>query len=185
MNVKNHVINVPDVKKIGVYAIHNILNNKYYIGSSVNINARMKSHRSNIENLHGSNLKFNKDLKKESDIKNFEFIVLETFEDFQITEKQLRSREEYYIKMYDAYSGYNVEKRPPSINGYFSENEYLVCKDYSKKIKEINAFTIRKMTNHDIIRMYANLLSENSFDKNRISIFLIEREMMRRMGNEM
>lgn len=39
MNKKQHIIDVPDVPKIGVYAIRNKKNNKYYVGSSSNIKA--------------------------------------------------------------------------------------------------------------------------------------------------
>ena len=90
MNVKSHVLSVPNVEKVGVYAVHNKKTNKYYVGSSVNIKSRMKSHRSNIEKLKGSNLRMDEDLKTVEDIANFEFLVLETFEDYKITESQLR-----------------------------------------------------------------------------------------------
>lgn len=55
MNKKQHIIDVPDVPKIGVYAIRNKKNNKYYVGSSSNIKARMKTHRSN----HDTRLLYN------------------------------------------------------------------------------------------------------------------------------
>lgn len=68
MNKKQHIIDVPDVPKIGVYAIRNKKNNKYYVGSSSNIKARMKTHRSNLERLYGSNTKMDEDLKSKDDI---------------------------------------------------------------------------------------------------------------------
>ena len=81
-----------------MYAIHNKTTGKYYVGSSLNVNARLKTHRSNIEKLYGSNMKMDEDLKTEDDIKNFEFLILETFNDYEITETKLREREAYYIK---------------------------------------------------------------------------------------
>ena len=96
--IKEHYIIVPDVEKIGVYAIFNRKTNKYYVGSSVNIKRRMKEHRKKIESLDGSNIKIGEDLKTAEDIKNFSFIVLETFEDYTITEGELRSKEAFYIE---------------------------------------------------------------------------------------
>ena len=184
LNEKNHIISVPNVKKIGVYAIHNISNDKYYVGSSVNINARMKTHRSNIEKLNGSNLKFDEDLKSEEDIKNFEFIVIETFEDYQITECELRKKEEEYIKKYDAYNGYNVEGRNPFINGYFGKNEYLFCKKYNRPKRKLNMNDVRRMTNREILHRYTNLLSKNSDNKYKTSINILEYEILKRMDNK-
>lgn len=77
--IKKHIINVPDVQAVGVYAIHNKKNNKYYVGSSVNVKTRLKTHQRNMEKLQGSNLKMDEDLKTFEDLKNFEFIVLKTF----------------------------------------------------------------------------------------------------------
>lgn len=131
---KEHYIIVPDVEKIGVYAIFNSKTNKYYVGSSVNIKRRMKEHRAKIESLDGSNIKIGEDLKTTEDIKNFSFIVLETFEDYTITEKVLRDKEEFYIKKYNAYNGYNDITRHPNYSGYFGRNEYLRCrKSYNKR----------------------------------------------------
>jgi hypothetical protein len=33
--MKKHIIEVPDIEAVGVYAIHNKKNDKYYIGSRV------------------------------------------------------------------------------------------------------------------------------------------------------
>ena len=146
MNRKQHIIQVPDVKKVGVYAIHNKITGKYYVGSSSNVNSRLKTHRSNIEKLYGSNMKMDEDLKTEDDIKNFEFLILETFNDYEITETKLRERESFYIRKYDAYNGYNVSGRNPYINGYFGENELLTSKKISYG-KHLNYKDIVQMSN--------------------------------------
>lgn len=39
---------IPKVQKIGIYAIRNKSNNKYYIGSSVNVYNRMLTHAMSI-----------------------------------------------------------------------------------------------------------------------------------------
>ena len=141
MNRKQHIIQVPDVKKVGVYAIHNKITGKYYVGSSSNVNSRLKTHRSNIEKLYGSNMKMDEDLKTEDDIKNFEFLILETFNDYEITETKLRERESFYIRKYDAYNGYNVSGRNPYINGYFSTS-FTVSSSSSIAAQTFTIFSI-------------------------------------------
>ena len=178
MNRKQHIIQVPDVKKVGVYAIYNKFNDKYYVGSSVNINSRMKSHRSNIEKLNGSNLKMDEDLKSENDIKNFEFIVLETFEDFEITDLELRNREAFYINKYDAYNGYNVSSRPPTINGYFGDNEFLRAEKMSYKNRYC-CKDITKMSNASLLQRYSKMLCTDQKRENEI--FWMKHEILKRM----
>lgn len=173
---KEHYIIVPDVEKIGVYAIFNSKTNKYYVGSSVNIKRRMKEHRAKIESLDGSNIKIGEDLKTHEDIKNFSFIVLETFEDYTITEKVLRDKEEFYIKKYNAYNGYNDITRHPNYSGYFGRNEYLRCrKSYNKR-----RLNIENVTNKTLLKMYESKLLDKQKYKN-YSIWNIEYEILKRM----
>ena len=99
-------VKIPEIQKIGIYAIHNKENEKYYIGSSVNVFKRMKQQKSAIKN-YGLNSKILKDMFS----KNFdvEFLILETFEDDTITDEQLRKLEWEYIQKYDSIkAGYNT-----------------------------------------------------------------------------
>ena len=97
---------IPEVQKIGVYAIHNKKNGKYYIGSSINVFKRMKQQKRAIKS-YGLNSKILGDMfTKKFDL---EFLVIETFDDETITEHQLRKAEWDYIKKYDSIqSGYNT-----------------------------------------------------------------------------
>lgn len=181
MNTKQHLIQVPDVQKVGIYAIHNKTNGKYYVGSSVNINSRMKSHRSNMEKLNGSNLKFYEDLNNEEDIKNFEFIVLETFEDYQITDWELRKKEAEYIEKYDAYNGYNNPNRTPTMNGYFGDNEYLFCKKQQwKKQKKLSVSEVETMGNLELLHFYASIIPKAR--KMKLDVEILENEILKRMS---
>lgn len=101
--IKKHIINVPDVEAVGVYAIHNKKNDKYYIGSSVNVKTRLKTHQRNMEKLQGSNLKMDEDLKTFEELNDFEFLVLKTFPDNAITDYELRKTEKEFIEKYEAY----------------------------------------------------------------------------------
>ena len=182
LNVKKHVLNVPNVEKIGVYAIHNKKTNKFYVGSSINIKSRMRSHRSNIEKLQGSNLKMDEDLKTLDDVKNFEFLVIETFEDYKITEMQLRQKESDYIDYYDANNGYNNPNRTPFVNGYFEKNELLVCKKATANKKRLTHKDVRKMSNFELLHRYAEFY--NNKTDCCTSVKIAEREILKRMDKE-
>ena len=120
------VFSIPQVQKIGIYAIHNKANGKFYIGSSVNVYNRMLTHARSILRNGGINIHMAKDLKKK-DYKNLEFIVLKTYDNGTITDAQLRNEEWETIKKYDSFeNGYN--KAWTHGNGVFKENEFLECK---------------------------------------------------------
>ena len=132
MIAKIKQISIPEVQKIGVYAIRNKANNKYYIGSSVNVYNRLKQQKSNIIN-YGLNLKLINDMKD----KNFdlEFLIIETFEDGEITDQQLREKELFYIKKYNSIeNGYNTNI--PFATGKF--DGLLQCRktEINKHIKQ-------------------------------------------------
>lgn len=112
-------LNIPEVQKIGVYAIHNKANNQYYIGSSVNVYKRLLQH-----NHSGTNARMIKDrfiyMPEE-----WEIIILKTFENNTITSDDLIKWENYYINKYNAIkNGYNTREAYNTEN-----NDFLVCKE--------------------------------------------------------
>lgn len=134
---------IPQVQKIGIYAIRNKSNNKCYIGSSVNVYNRMLTHARSILRYGGINIHMAKDLKKK-DYKNLEFIVLKTFEDGVITDRKLRDKEWKMILKYQSHiSGYN--KAGTHGNGYFSEEQLLYCPVVKVREKK----EARKAQNYD------------------------------------
>ena len=88
---------------IGVYMIKNLVNGKYYVGSSVNIESRWKQHIAELDKGTHTNLHLQKSWNKYGK-DNFEFSVL------QETEKSnLREVETYYLKKLDCTNmGYNM-----------------------------------------------------------------------------
>lgn len=147
---------VPEVQKIGIYAIRNKTNDKYYIGSSVNIYSRMITHARNIIRFCGINAKMAKDIQTKRDFKNFEFIVLKTFENDSITDLELRKEEENYIKKYNSRkNGYNLQLAYS--NGKFEKNQKLYCKiveipkeEQTKKLYDRISVTLPKGTKERI-----------------------------------
>lgn len=82
---------------IAIYKITNLLNQKSYIGQSINIEQRIKKHISSKDKypIHEALRKY--------PLENFEFSVLE-----ECPKELLNEREEYWISYYDSYkNGYN------------------------------------------------------------------------------
>lgn len=91
--------------KCGIYKIQNQVNNKIYIGQSVNIDRRIKEHRSRSEQ------QIDLAIKKYG----FDNFVVEIIQECE--PEQLNELEQYYINYYDCLQpkGYNV-----AANGYGS-----------------------------------------------------------------
>lgn len=93
-------------KICGIYCIENIVNNKKYIGQSVNIYTRWKQHRNELKN----NIHRNDHLQNAWNIykeQSFVFYILE-----QCDRDRLDDVEIYYIKLFDTENrdyGYNIE----------------------------------------------------------------------------
>lgn len=180
--MKKHIIEIPDIEAIGIYAIHNKKNNKYYVGSSVNVKTRMDTHRRNMEKLQGSNAKIDKDLETFDDLENFEFVVLKTFPDFTITDYDLRRAEQEFVEKYNAYDGYNNNLHEPVSTGFYSSHELLRCKKARpKSYKKLGLTDIKKMTDYEIVNTLI-MVCEKPEDY-RALISMLKREILHRMDS--
>lgn len=97
------------MKIAGIYLILNTINNKVYIGSSINIESRWYEHKWKLnKNRHGSKhlqATWNKYGKE-----NFEFKIIEEILD----KTKLIEREQYWLdfyKSYDREKGYNTREK--------------------------------------------------------------------------
>lgn len=89
----------------GVYAIHNKLNNKWYIGSSNDIGRRIKTHKRELINGSHNNLLLQHEFSKFG-VESFEFIILIK----DVPEDMLLAYEKVMMYKYDSvvmYKGYN------------------------------------------------------------------------------
>lgn len=85
----------------GIYKIVNIINNKVYIGQSVNILTRWRRHRTDSKNLNNCHPLYI--AIRKYGLENFLFEIIE-----ECPKSELNSREKYWIKKYDTFnSGYN------------------------------------------------------------------------------
>ena len=91
--------------KCGIYLITNLINNKKYVGQSLNIQKRWNQHCSAAFNPHnkGYDYPLYQAFRKYG-INNFSFEILE-----ECNSTELNDKEEYYIKFYNTLSnqGYN------------------------------------------------------------------------------
>jgi group I intron endonuclease len=97
-----------EFKCIGIYKILNLLNGKFYIGSSVDIHNRLMHHRKRLRGGYHSNQHLQRAYNKYKE-ENFEFIILEVIAD----KNNLLDREQYWIdvtKCYEEEIGYNLVK---------------------------------------------------------------------------
>ena len=91
---------------IGIYKITNKINNKCYIGQSVNLESRIRSHKSMLKHHNEDNDLLNKATQKYG-YENFEIEIIK-----YCKENELDFYEKYYINFYNSYkrqNGYNIE----------------------------------------------------------------------------
>jgi len=97
----------------GIYKIVNKFNNKIYIGSSINLNRRLKDHIYHlIKNNHHSLL-----LQRSWNKYGFEYFDIEILE--FCDKNRLQEREQYYLDLYKSYNpnfGYNISKDTSSFS---------------------------------------------------------------------
>jgi group I intron endonuclease len=112
---------------IGIYKIVNKINNKVYIGESVDIDERWISHKEDLRNNEHHSCKLQADYNLYGE-DNFKYEIIETLAydiDSYKGVHYLVYREDYYIRKYDSFNnGYNCEytldevmnKRKPGIS---------------------------------------------------------------------
>ena len=103
----------------GIYKITNELNGKCYIGQSIDIYTRWRSHRSKYVQQHYHNKALYRAFAKYG-IDNFRFEIIE-----RCKRTELDMREKYWIKRYDSYNnGYNMTKGGQGIRDYSHRRKY-------------------------------------------------------------
>lgn len=91
-----------DLKKTGVYCILNIVNNKVYVGSSINMYSRLMKHRSLLRNNKHDNIILQNSWIKHGEDKFYCFIVE------VCKQSELTDREQHYINTLNSY--YNITR---------------------------------------------------------------------------
>lgn len=89
----------------GIYQIYNPINNKRYIGSSINVERRLKEHLRNLKNNKHSNVYLQNAYNKYGDKLQFQFLE-------ECEPHECLIFEQYYLDYYKSYNrefGYNID----------------------------------------------------------------------------
>jgi group I intron endonuclease len=87
-----------------IYGIKNLINEKIYVGKSINIKLRKKAHENSFIRKQAVNIHLQRAVDKYG-IENFEFVILE-----EVILNNINDKEQYwiaYFKSYDENFGYN------------------------------------------------------------------------------
>ena len=120
---------------IGIYCIVNKLNNKRYVGKSVDIERRFIHHKYLLTQYNRDKKKTNRHLfnaVNKYGIENFSFDIIEVFDD--VNEELLSERELFWIDFYDSCNrkyGYNLRRDSSTKMIVHDETRKLASENFS------------------------------------------------------
>ncbi len=113
----------------GIYTITNIINNKIYVGCSIDISKRLKMHKNQLLNNKHHSIHLQAAWNKYGE-KNFLFEILE-----ECNKKYLYSQEHYWVTILntlDIIYGYNIKITHP-------ENKSVMSNELKEKLRKISS----------------------------------------------
>lgn len=140
---------------IGIYRITNKITNQFYIGASIEIERRWRTHKTlclnkNHKTTYWSKLYVN---MREYGVSNFSFEIIE-----ETSKKELRDKERYYIdktRAYDSVLGLNNSEGGESVS--YVVTEYLV--------RDIRTRYANKERKREVYKDYKNIIGKSGFHK--------------------
>lgn len=111
----------------GIYQIYNPINNKRYIGSSINVERRLKEHLRNLEKNRHCNDHLQSAYNKYKDVLQFQFLE-------ECEPDECLIFEQYYL---DYYKSYIRELRNPTSNKMV-KNQYDLYRNKNEYIDRLN-----------------------------------------------
>lgn len=132
-------------KKVGIYKIRNIIDNKFYVGSSIDLDGRKYRHFHTLKIQKHANDKLQRAYNKYGK-ENFVFEIIERLYDLPKDKlkckKIVLNREQYWIDKLDAVNkGYNINKKADSRLGTKQPKEAIESarqKNMGRKMSEYN-----------------------------------------------
>lgn len=146
------------MKKSGIYIIKNKVNEKVYIGQSVDISARWCAHKNAAKNLNTKNN--NTAIHKamfELGIENFYMEILE-----ECSYEKLSEREIFWISQYNSYNnGYNMTLGGESNKGETNGRALLT----QAMVEEIRLAYANHVPFREVYKKYKNTISKRGLQK--------------------
>lgn len=155
-------------KMIGIYKYTNNINNKVYIGQSINLERRKYSHKSSAynEKANGYNSQFHQAIRKYG-LENFSYEVVAEISNEEYSKQILDDLERYFIKYYNSFkNGYNATEGGDDIPNSVQYGE----KNGRALLKEEDVIYIRECYNAHIpfklvYEEYKNKISKRGLQK--------------------
>lgn len=157
----------------GIYKIENKINNKVYIGESLDINRRWQEHLDDLNNNTHHSYKLQDDWNKYSE-NDFEFTIITILADDipkYVDNFILMLYEDTYIKQYSSISkGYNVENTlEKSLNGdknNFSKKDSIMLNRVKQKIANGQITNSNSIISFEREKEYFSIIPNNLFYTN-------------------
>jgi len=148
------------MENIGIYKITNKTNKKVYIGSSMNIKARISKHKSQLRNKKHRNGHLQNSWNKHGE-DSFNFEIIETVKTFEL----LLEREQFYLD--NTKNKYNILSKAYASYGYkhSEETKKLLSELGKKRTGDKNPF-YGKIPSEESINMIRNIGKSQIGDKN-------------------
>ena len=134
----------------GIYCIENIINNKKYIGQSVDVDGRWSKHQSSLNKGDHDNDYLQKSWNKYGK-ENFKFYILEYCKKDELDEK-----ENYYIDLYNTLNrdcGYNLKSGGQATNQLSEEIRNKISESNKKAYENSD---LRKIRSIDALNQWAD-----------------------------
>lgn len=147
---------------IGIYKIQSKINNKVYIGSSINIKDRINDHKSKLKNNKHSNIHLQNHVNKYNfnDL-SFEIVLVIN------NDKYLREIEQLYLNSYNWKNTFNISKNTKYYDNKMSKKVYQYDKN-GKFIKKFNSIDEASRNIYNDLRYSNNIRQCCNIDNNRI-----------------
>lgn len=149
----------------GIYKWTNLINNKVYIGKSVNIPKRLREYKYEVEK--NNQRPIIRALQKYG-FQNFKFEIIENCD--YLSDEKLLEREQYWMNYYNSQNpqfGYNILNAIESPAEHFS----VGSSNTKARLNEDKVLSIRDaiynmcISPAEVYKMYSNQISYNAFEK--------------------
>jgi group I intron endonuclease len=173
------------IKKPGIYVITNLVSGKRYIGQTVNLSKRLRTHRSKLNRGYHANPHLQNSWDKYGE-DSFSFGVIELCEG--MSKEEVTEREQYWTDYYKANRqrrGYNIRKIVDSNCGIKNGPKTQETKEKIRKANEGEKSHLSKLTEEKVKQIFSLYRSGNTSlvelsDKFNVSVSTIHHIMQGR-----